>query len=140
MIELYRLSNMTFWRGQAARDRGAERLELKMWGGAIRSNPAWFADFGDNGSKGTRQERIHKIAGKEIFHQTAPETSGRALEAQDYSSLPNMTPAVSLAIVSAFGAGHVKFLHMSRKTAATLALPASYKCGSATLPACGGDI
>lgn len=57
MIELYRLSNMTFWRGQVARDRGAERLELKMWGGAIRSNPAWFTDFGDNGSKGTRQEK-----------------------------------------------------------------------------------
>jgi len=47
----------------------SEKLELEMWGGAIRSNPAWwwFADFGDNGSNGTRQEKDSQV-GKEIFH------------------------------------------------------------------------
>lgn len=58
---------MTFWRGQVARDRGAERLELKVWGGAIRSNPAWFADFGDNGSKRTRQEKNPQDSWKRNF-------------------------------------------------------------------------
>jgi hypothetical protein len=89
--------------------------------------------------KGQGRKRIHKIAGKEIFHQTAPEASGRALEAQDYSSLPNMTPAVSLAIVYAFGAGHVKFLHiilMGGKTAATFkpfSSPSPTRCTGASL-------
>ena len=77
-----------------------------MWGGAIRSNPAWWSGLqtlATTDQKGQGRKRIHKITGKENFHQTAPEASGRALEAQDYSSPPNMTPAqftLSLAIVS----------------------------------------
>ena len=121
MIELYRLSNMTFWRGQVARDRGAERLELKVWGGAIRSNPAWFADFGDNGSKGTRQEKNSQDSWKRNFSPNGAGSVRKSAGGAGLFKSSKHDTAVSLAIVSAFGAGHVKFLHiilMGGKTAA----------------------
>jgi hypothetical protein len=69
-----------------------------MWGGAIRSNPAWsgLQTLETTDQKRQGWKRIHKIVGKEIFHQMAPEASGRVLEVQDYSSLPRARFTLSL--------------------------------------------
>lgn len=106
---------MTFWRGQVARDRGAERLELKMWGGAIRSNPAWFAGFGDNGSKGTRQEKNSQDSWKRKF---SPNGAGSVRKSAGGAGLFKSSKHDACPVyvlfgdrVCAFGTGHVKFLH-----------------------------
>lgn len=55
MIELYRLLNMTFWRGQVARELSrCEKARARDVGRRYPQQSGLvigFADFGDNGSK-----------------------------------------------------------------------------------------
>jgi hypothetical protein len=136
MIELYRLSNMTFWRGQVAREVSrCGKARAKDVGRRYPQQSGLvvgFADFGDNGSKGTRQEKNSQDSWKRNF---SPNGAGSVRKSAGgaglfKSSKYDACPVYALFgdRVCAFGTGHVKFLHiipMGGKTAATLALPAS---------------